>query len=81
MQKPYKKLLPLKKELETLKSLSLYRIAEDIYHAILVMNLSEKDLDSLISQKNILQKLASEIQDSRAYDTLLNNAIIQFLER
>ena len=71
----------LKKELGSLKKFSLYRFAEDIYHTLAVMDLSNQELDTLLSQKNVLETLATEAQNSAIYDELIEGTINSFIRR
>ena len=70
-----------KKELEKLKTLSLFPIAEDIYHTFTIMDLSDNELDLLLTHNNILETLATKIQESDIYDILISNTIDDLLDR
>ena len=74
-------ILQLKKELHSLEFFGIYGIAEDIFHSINLIDFSDSQLDSLLSQKNLLEKAAIEIHDSKIYDELITSIINQRAEK
>ena len=70
-----------KRELTSLKKFGLYRIAEDIYHTLTIMDFSNAELDRLLSHRNVLEMLAIQVQEDEMYDELIDGVIERFLGR